>query len=337
MRRSSHPRSTRGSRRCASRRTPSGPTCRTSPTRSARSSACRHRRMPRGPRSRAGACSSRGARCTRARRSSLGSRRRLPCGRARLSRTRPSPTQTIDAHAHLTDARFAGDLDAVLTRARDAGVTRMITCGEDVPASMAALAIASEHPEVRVAVGIHPHRSVSLDDAALAALRGLAQDERVVAIGEIGIDLSGRSAPRPAQERAFLAQVDLAQELGLRVVVHVRDAGAVVRGLLAGREVPGQLHCYSEGPDELAAWRAIGLVPSFAGPVTYRANRALREAARLEGPLLVETDSPYLAPEGHRGQRNEPALVALTYRTVAPDRAIGLASLIATTRRTARA
>jgi len=158
-----------------------------------------------------------------------------------------------------------------------------------------------------------------------------------VAIGEIGIDRSGRSAPQADQERAFLAQLDLAAELGLPVVVHVRDAGPVVRRLLAGRVVRGQLHCYSEGPAELDAWRALGLVPSFAGPVTYRANHALRAAARDGGPVLVETDAPYLAPEGHRGQRNEPALVAVAYGVIAAERGSDLASLIATTDETARA
>ena len=225
----------------------------------------------------------------------------------------------------------------MLDRAREAGITRILTCGEDVASSEAALAIARTHPEVRVAVGVHPHRSASLDDAALASLRRLAADVRVVAIGEIGIDLSGRSAPRADQERAFRLQLDLARELELPVVVHVRDAGPVVRELLAGRMVRGQLHCYSEGPDELVAWRALGLVPSFAGPVTYRANRALRAAARLEGPVLVETDAPYLAPEGHRGQRNEPALVAVTSRAVAAERGGDLASLIASADQTARA
>jgi TatD DNase family protein len=219
----------------------------------------------------------------------------------------------------------------VLARARDAGVTRILTCGEDVASSAAALAIARGHPEVRVAVGVHPHRAPSLDDHALAELRGLAADERVVAIGEIGIDLSGRSAPRAAQERAFVAQLDLATALGLPVVVHVRDAGPDVRARLAGRGMRGQLHCYSEGPDELASWRALGLVPSFAGPVTYRANRALRAAARATAALLVETDAPYLSPEGHRGERNEPAFVALTYAAIAAERGSDVSALAATT------
>jgi len=224
----------------------------------------------------------------------------------------------------------------VLGRARAAGVVKILTCGEDVASSSAALAIARAHPEVRVAIGVHPHRAASLDDAAVTELRRLAADKRVVAIGEIGIDLSGRSAPRDIQERAFLRQLDLASELGLPAVVHVRDAGPTVRALLAGRTVRAQLHCYTDGPEELPAWRALGLVPSFAGPTTYRANRALRAAARDADVLLVETDAPYLAPEGHRGERNEPAYVALTYAAIAAERGSDLAALAGTTRRAAR-
>ena len=225
----------------------------------------------------------------------------------------------------------------MLDRARAAGVTRILTCGEDIGSSEAAIEIARAHPEVRVAVGVHPHRARSLDDAALATLRRLAGDGRVVAIGEIGIDLSGRSAPPADQERAFLRQIDLAAELDLPVVLHVRDAGPRVRAVLTGRVIRGQLHCYSEGPAEVPGWRALGLVPSFAGPVTYRANRSLRGAAGIAGPVLVETDAPYLAPEGHRGERNEPARVAITYAVVAAARGAELAALIASTAATARA
>ncbi len=119
-------------------------------------------------------------------------------------------------------------------------------------------------------------------------------------------------------------------------MIHVRDAGPETRALLDGRAVRGQLHCYSEGPDEIAAWRGLGLVPSFAGPVTYRANRALREAARLTDALLVETDAPYLSPEGRRGQRNEPAYVAITYAVIAAERGADVSALSATTDAVAR-
>lgn len=201
--------------------------------------------------------------------------------------------------------------------------------------SVAACALARAHPAVRVAVGVHPHRSETLDDDGLARLRALAADPAVVAIGEIGLDRSGRSAPPAAQERAFLRQLDLAEELGLPVVVHVRDAGPELRALLAGRPVRGQLHCYSEGPEELTAWRGLGLVPSFAGPVTYKANRALRAAAARADALLVETDAPYLAPDGHRGTRNEPALVAVSYARIAEERGSTVAALAATVADTA--
>lgn len=236
----------------------------------------------------------------------------------------------IDAHAHLTDARLAGDIVAVIARAEAAGVRRILTCGEDVASSRAALALANAHPALRVAVGIHPHRAVSLDAAALAALRELATDPRVVAIGEIGIDHSGRSAAPAVQEQAFLAQLDLADELGLPVVVHVRDAGAAVRVMLAGRRLRGQLHCYSEGAAEIPAWLDLGFCISFAGTVTFKANTALRAAAAAvpSDRILVETDAPYLAPEPRRGSRNEPALIGATYAAVAGARGTTVETLM---------
>jgi TatD DNase family protein len=151
----------------------------------------------------------------------------------------------------------------------------------------------------------------------------LARTERVVAIGEIGIDLSGRSAPREAQEAAFLAQLALASGLGLPVVVHVREAGPLTRELVdrAGG-ARGMVHCYSEGPDEVGEWTRRGFAVSFAGTVTYPKNDALRRAAaRVSSDrILVETDAPYLAPQTRRGGRNEPAFVLETLAAVAAAR-----------------
>ena len=250
----------------------------------------------------------------------------------------------VDAHAHLTDGRFAADLADVLARAAAAGVTRILSCGEDVASSERALALAGSEPIVRVAVGIHPHRAASCDAAALERLRALAADPRVVAIGEIGIDRSGRSAPLADQERAFAAQLALAAALDLPVVVHVRDAGDDARRIIdavndrlardartTGREatashaaprVRGQLHCYSEGPDEVAGWLARGFHLSFSGTVTYPKSDPLRAAARLvpADRLLAETDAPYLTPQAVRGKRNEPAFVAHTVAVLAAER-----------------
>ena len=246
----------------------------------------------------------------------------------------------IDAHAHLTDRRFADDLDAVMDRARRAGVTRVLCAAEDIASSEAAVALASRHHDVRVAVGVHPHRAGSWDDTAPERLEALARNAPVVAIGEMGLDFSGRSAPREEQERAFRGQLALASRLGLPVVVHVRDAGERVREMLReSARVRGMVHCYSEGPAELVSWLELGLFLSFAGTVTYPGSSRLREAAAgvPDDRLLAETDAPYLAPQNARGQRNEPRYVAATYAAVARERQADLGLLIAQVDANARA
>jgi TatD DNase family protein len=226
----------------------------------------------------------------------------------------------IDAHAHLTDDRFASDLPEAIERAAAAGVERILTCGEDIPSSEAAVDLAERYQGVRVAVGVHPHRAGTLTRGAVERIRELARHERVVGIGEIGIDLSGRSAPRALQEEAFRTQVEMAAELDLPVTIHLREAGDAVRALLDQLpRVRGHIHCYSEGPEAVEDWMRRGLYLSFAGTVTYPRSEGLRAAAALvpADRLLLETDSPYLAPQTRRGQRNEPAFVADTYRAVA--------------------
>lgn len=239
----------------------------------------------------------------------------------------------IDAHAHLTDDKLATDLADVVARASAAGIERVLTCGEDVASSEAAIALAERYPGVRAAVGTHPHRADTLTPGALARIRDLARHERVVAIGEIGIDLSGRSAPRAVQEDAFRRQVELAAELDLPVTIHVREAGDTVRKLLDQLpRVRGHIHCYSEGPEAVEDWMRRGLYLSFAGTVTYPRSEALRVAVALvpADRLLLETDAPYLAPQSRRGKRNEPAFVAETYAAVAELRGVSVQDLART-------
>ena len=226
----------------------------------------------------------------------------------------------IDAHAHLDDPRFADDLDAVIARATAAGVERVLSCGGDQASSERTVTMTRRNSAVLAAVGVHPHHAESWTDATALMLELLARDVRVVAIGEIGLDLSGRSAPLPAQEAAFSAQLELARRIGLPVVVHVRNAGERARALvdrLTG--VRGMVHCFSEGPAEVDEWLRRGFTLSIAGTVTYPKSEALREAARLvpADRLLLETDAPYLAPQGRRGQRNEPSFVMDTLAAVA--------------------
>jgi TatD DNase family protein len=202
---------------------------------------------------------------------------------------------------------------------------RILTCGEDVASSERGVALAARWPAVRAAVGIHPHRAPSLNAAAMGRLREMASARGVVAIGEIGIDLSGRSAAREDQERAFAAQVELARDLAMPVCIHVREAGKAVRALLDRMErVQGYVHCYSEGPEDVDEWIRRGLFISFAGTVTFPRNDALRAAAARvpDDRLLIETDAPYLAPQAQRGRRNEPALIASTYAVVARARGV---------------
>jgi len=229
----------------------------------------------------------------------------------------------IDAHAHLDDRRFIDDLDAVLTRASAAGIERVLSCAEDLGSSERNVLIARAHDSVRIAVGVHPHRAETWNSDVLGMIDRLARDAHVVAIGEIGIDLSGRSAPREAQEAAFLAQLALANVLGLPVVIHVRDAGELARELVdrAGG-ARGMVHCFSEGPEEVDEWMRRGFFVSFAGTVTYPKNDALRRAAARASAdrILVETDAPYLTPQARRGERNEPAFVLETLSAVASAR-----------------
>ena len=238
----------------------------------------------------------------------------------------------IDAHAHLTDRRFAADLTEVLERARKAGIQRVLTAAEDVASSEDALALAAHHDDVRIAVGVHPHRAGSWGPDALDRLTELARDPRVVAIGEIGMDFSGRSAPPDVQEAAFRGQLALAALLDLPVVIHVRDAGEKVRAILGeGALVRGMVHCYSEGPEDLTAWLDLGLDISFAGTLTYPGSDRLRAAAAAvpADRLLAETDAPYLAPQNACGRRNEPLYVAATHAARARERGVDIGDLAA--------
>lgn len=242
--------------------------------------------------------------------------------------------ELFDTHAHLHFPEFATDLDAVLARARAAGVRGMVTVGTDVASSRAAVALAAREPDVWATVGIHPHAAAAADAAALAELARLAGEARVVAVGEVGLDYYRDLAPRPAQAAAFRAQVALARRVGKPLVVHCRDAHTDVLAILAEEgagEVGGVMHCFSG--DVAVARRALdlGFLISLAGPVTYPNARALPEVARWvpADRLVLETDCPYLPPQGHRGRRNEPAYLTITATRVAELRGEPLPALAA--------
>ncbi|MDI7277413.1 MAG: TatD family hydrolase [Anaerolineae bacterium] len=233
----------------------------------------------------------------------------------------------MDTHAHLDFDQYDGDRQAVLRRAVEAGVEWLVDVGADVPGSQRAVALAAAETRVWAAVGVHPHHAVLLTPGARAELKALATRPRVVAIGETGLDYFRDLSPRPQQRSAFEAQLSLALELGLPVIVHDRDAHDDVLAILraaAGAGLRGVMHCFSGDPELAREVVGLGMYVGIAGPVTYPGARALAEVARrvpLER-LLVETDCPYLAPQAHRGQRNEPAYVRAVVERVAELRGL---------------
>jgi TatD DNase family protein len=234
----------------------------------------------------------------------------------------------LDTHAHLHFPEFADDLDAVLARARQAGVRAMVTIGTDRDTNPAAVALAERHRDIYATVGIHPHDAAEATDADLEEMERLAvASPRVVAFGEMGLDFFRNLSPSDAQVRVFRRQLELARRLGKPVVVHCRDAHAETLAILAEArvgEIGGVMHCFSGDVDVARRCLDLGLYISLAGPVTYKNARALPEVARLvpEDRLVVETDCPFLPPHPNRGQRNEPSWVALTALRIAELRGV---------------
>jgi len=224
-----------------------------------------------------------------------------------------------DSHCHLTDRAFRADRAAVLARAREAGVARVVTIASDAADSLAALELARANNDVWCTAGVHPHAvngsaAASTPGAAstMDALRDVAAHPRCVAIGETGLDYFYDNAPRDAQRRSFARHVELAAELDLPVVVHSREAeadtAAVVRES-AGR-VTGVLHCFTGSRELLAEAMAAGWFVSFTGIATFRNFDAGLVQGAPADRYMIETDAPYLAPVPKRGRRNEPAFVA---------------------------
>ncbi len=225
----------------------------------------------------------------------------------------------IDTHAHL-DA-CAESAATLLARAREAGVDRVVGVGSGIASCLEQLAIAEREPGVSCALGIHPHQAATAEADRLDELRALLSHERVVAVGETGLDHYRDYAPRDAQLRLFEAQLGLAAELGLPVVVHTRAADEETLDALSGFGGTVVLHCFSS-PGLLPAALDRGYYVSFAGNVTFPKAEELRVVARAVPPdrLLCETDCPYLAPQPVRGRPNEPANVVHTIAALASAR-----------------
>ncbi|MEN6485183.1 MAG: TatD family hydrolase [Syntrophobacteraceae bacterium] len=228
----------------------------------------------------------------------------------------------IDTHAHLDMPELGGDLDGVLTRAAAAGVGEIITIGVDLPSSCKALELARNCRRIYATVGVHPHDSFPLDEEAVGELIRLAGQERVVAIGEIGLDYYWDHQPRAVQQECLRRQLELAAEVALPVVFHIRNAYEDFMDIIrdyAGDLAGGVMHCFSGDWGVAEFCLDLGFYLSIPGTVTFPKSGVQQDVVRRAPAdrLLVETDSPYLAPVPWRGKVNEPAFVACTARKVA--------------------
>jgi len=236
-------------------------------------------------------------------------------------------TNVVDTHAHLNDKAFTEDLDEVITRAVSGGVTDIIVVGYDLASSEHAVRLSRDYGPLWAAVGVHPHDAPQADAAGLARIAMMAQATKAVAIGEIGLDYYWNTWPKEQQQHAFRQQIDLAKNASLPFIVHDRDAhGDVLAILQEHRVFPAGfvMHCFSGSPEFARECIKLGGYISLAGPVTFRNAAKLLEVAK-EVPLehlVIETDCPYLAPQPHRGKRNEPQYANLVLNAIAQLRGL---------------
>jgi len=224
----------------------------------------------------------------------------------------------VDTHCHLD---MLEDLSGALERMRAAGVERAVTIGVDRATSEWAVRAARSHDDVWATVGLHPHDAKDRTDAVMSLLEQMAADDRVVGIGETGLDYHYDNSPRDVQRAVFAEQIGLCARTGKALVIHTREAWDDTFEILASEGVPDRVvfHCFSGGPDEAKRALDIGAVLSVAGVVTFKNAQSLRDAVALAplDRLVVETDAPFLTPVPHRGRPNEPGYVGLVAAAIA--------------------
>jgi TatD DNase family protein len=244
----------------------------------------------------------------------------------------------VDSHAHLDGKQFDSDREQVIARAREAGVRAMVAIGngDGPPVLDAGIQLADQHPFMYATIGIHPHEARLADDAAYQIMERLARHPKVIAWGEIGLDYYYDHSPRETQQQVFARQMELAAAAKLPIVIHCRpsdgsdnaweDCLSMIKEQWAPHGLGGILHCFTGNWAQAKRALDMGFMISFAGNLTFPKAQQIRDAA-LEVPLdrmLIETDSPYLAPVPHRGKRNEPAYVKETARRLGELRSISM-------------
>lgn len=216
----------------------------------------------------------------------------------------------FDTHCHLNDEAFRKDREEALERAGRAGVKKMVVVGYDLPSSRTAVALAEKYPPVYAAVGVHPHDARTVTPEAVSEIERLLKREKVVALGEIGLDYHYDHSPREVQKGVFRQFLEIAKKAGKPVIIHDREAHADILTTLkeTGPSFRGVMHCYSGSAEMVREFLELGFFISIAGPVTFTNAKKMPEVVRAvpRERLVIETDAPYLAPHPYRGRRNEP-------------------------------
>lgn len=232
----------------------------------------------------------------------------------------------IDTHAHLDSL---DDLPGALERAREQGVDEIIAISSSLPSSVSTITISERHENVFASVGVHPHAAKTADSRTIAEIEKLSEEPRVVAVGETGLDYFYMNSDKKAQINSLLEHISLARRARLPLVIHVRDADEDLKRILETEEISektGVIHCFTGNYETARDYLDLGFYISFSGIVTFKKSEEIRDAAGKipADMILIETDSPYLAPVPHRGKKNEPAFVRHVAQTVAEARGVSL-------------
>jgi TatD DNase family protein len=251
----------------------------------------------------------------------------------------PSDVVLIDTHAHIDYADFDTDRDEVIRRAHEQGVRSIINIGSSLKGSINSVALAGRYPQVYAVVGCHPHDAKDFNDADFAQVRSLAADAKVVAIGEIGLDYYRNLSPQDRQQELFAAFIRLARELNLPAVIHTRQAAEDTLRIVRQEKLTRAIvHCFSGDAKFMQRCLDLGFYISFTCNITYKKSQDLRDLIKIV-PLdrfCLETDAPYLSPEGFRGKRNEPKFVRLLAQTIADIRGMTLEDVAGATTENAK-
>lgn len=242
----------------------------------------------------------------------------------------------FESHAHLEHKKYKNELDKIIHRAKEVGVKYIVNVGSNLSSSYRSLTLSQTYSEIYATVGIHPHEASEFDNSSLQVLKDLAKADKVVAIGEIGLDYYYEHSPRDIQKKALRAQLTLAKSVGLPVVIHNREADQDILNILKNskiEEIGGVLHCFSSDITMAKACLDLGLYLGFGGVITFKKAKQLRQVVQ-QLPLsriLLETDCPYLSPHPLRGKRNEPAYLKFIAQKIGEIKGISLEEVVETT------